>query len=61
MLRKKLHTRRGTPVSLFAIELKSLLPRLSINVASLWKLPAKSIEPILIYASVKKRDVPLSR
>lgn len=61
MLRKKLHTRCGTPVSLFAIELKTLLPRLSINVASFWKLPAKSIEPILIYASVKKRDVSLSR
>lgn len=49
------------PSSLSWAELKSLLSHLSIHVASLWKLSAKSIEPILIYASIKKRDASLSR
>lgn len=48
-------------ISLSSVELKFLLPCLSTSIASLWRLPAKSIEPILIYASIKERDVSLSR
>lgn len=48
-------------VLFFSSELKSLLSHPSLHVASLWKLSAESIEPILIYTGIKERDVSLSR
>lgn len=53
--------RVGLLISVFSTELKFLLPRVSTHGVSLWKLSAKSMEPILIYTSIKKRDVSLSR
>lgn len=51
--------RVGLLVSPSLAELK-FLHQLSIHVAPLWKPSAKSIKPILIYSSIKKRDVSLS-
>lgn len=61
MFRRKLRAEGGILDFSFCGWVEIPLASSSVCVASLWKLSAKSIEPILIYASVKKRDVSLSR